>query len=178
MHKQCIYIYINKLSFRESFIFLQIVLAVEFLHALGLVYRNFKPENVLITINGYLQLSDFSLSKRIGRGRTYTLCGTPDYMAPELIAFTGYSRAVDFWSSGVMLYEMVAGHLPFAGRNLNDLFENIAYSKYIICESFSPPLQDLITKIVQVNLNRYDILPQLSIKSTLFNYFHKNSIPI
>lgn len=131
------------------------VLAIDFLHTSGLVHRNLKPENVLINVNGYVRLANFDAAKMIGRGRTYTLCGTPDYMAPELTEFRGYGQAVDFWSLGVMLYEMVAGHPPFAGPDVGVLFANIAKSKYQISASFSPPLRNLIKGIVQVRSHLY-----------------------
>lgn len=127
-------------------------MAIEFLHSSGLVYRNLKPENVLLNINGYVRLANFSMVKKIDRGRTYTLCGTPEYMAPELISFKGYSVAVDYWSLGIIIFEMVAGHTPFLATDDRILFENIAIGKYKMAPSFSPPLQNLIRGLVQVNM--------------------------
>lgn len=130
---------------------LQMVLAVEFLHASGLAHRNVKPENALVNINGYLRLANFGASKLVGRGRTYTLCGTPDYMAPELVAFRGYGAAVDFWSLGVVVYEMVAGCLPFAAPDVGALFDRIARGRYDVPATFSPPLRSLIRGLVQAS---------------------------
>lgn len=131
------------------------VLAIEFLHASGLAHRNVKPENALVNINGYLRLANFGASKLVGRGRTYTLCGTPDYMAPELVTFKGYGLTVDFWSLGVVLYEMVAGRLPFAAPDVGALFENIARGRYNVSASFSPPLRSLIRGLIQASPAKY-----------------------
>lgn len=141
-------------------LFVQIVLAIEFLHSSGLVYRNLKPENVLLNINGYVRLANFSMVKKIDRGRTYTLCGTPDYMAPELISFKGYSLAVDYWSLGIIMFEMVAGHPPFLAKDVSALFENITIGKYKMAPSFSPPLQNLIRGMIEVIMTIMDQLYQ------------------
>lgn len=73
-----------------------------------MIYRDLKPENLLIAEDGYLRLIDFSFIK-IVTGRTYTICGTPNYMAPEIILNKGYGKAVDWWSFGILIYEMIAG---------------------------------------------------------------------
>lgn len=134
---------------------LQILLALEFLHTLGLVHRNIKPENIFININGYLRLADFNMAKPIGRGRTYTLCGTPYYMAPEIITYKGHGLSVDFWSLGVLLYEMVAGYTPFFSQETSVLFENITLGKYKISKSFSPSFKNLIEGMIEVSYKMY-----------------------
>jgi protein kinase A len=85
-----------------------VVLMIEYLHSLKMIYRDIKPENLLIGEDGYLKLTDFSFIKQINC-RTYTLCGTPNYMAPEIIMNRGHGSAVDWWSFGILLYEMVEG---------------------------------------------------------------------
>ncbi|KAF0718756.1 cAMP-dependent protein kinase catalytic subunit beta-like, partial [Aphis craccivora] len=131
----------------------QILLGVEFLHATGLVHRNLKPENVLVNVNGYVRLSGFGESKLIGRAsRTYSLCGTPDYMPPEMVGFRGYGLAVDYWSLGIMLYEMAAARPPFIGPDVGVLFGRILRGEYRMDNMFSPPLQNLIQNLVQVSV--------------------------
>ncbi|XP_060845651.1 cAMP-dependent protein kinase catalytic subunit alpha-like [Rhopalosiphum padi] len=132
-----------------------ILLGIEFLHAAGLVHRNLKPENILVNVNGYVRLSGFGDSKLIGRAsRTYSLCGTPDYMPPEMVGFRGYGLAVDYWSLGILLYEMAAAHPPFIGPDVGVLFGRILRGEYRMGNMFSPPLRNLIQNLIQTDLTK------------------------
>jgi serine/threonine protein kinase len=87
----------------------QVLLGLEAIHSNGVVYRDLKPENIMIDINYKVKFIDFGLSKVVENERTLTVCGSPEYMAPELIRKTPYSYAVDFWGFGVLVYELLCG---------------------------------------------------------------------
>lgn len=97
-----------------------VLLALEYLHSLGVVYRDLKPENVMIAADGYTKLADYGFAKRIFSGRSYTICGTTEYLAPEIISGDGACRASDLWSWGILLYELLVGDTPFAKAGMSD----------------------------------------------------------
>lgn len=114
-----------------------LILILEHLHERNIVYRDLRPENVIVDDSGYLKLVDFGAAK-IVEGRTYTIIGTPHYMAPEVILGQGYDSLADLWSLGVMLYEFICGLLPFGDdlRNPYDIYEavlagQIQYPRYL-----------------------------------------------
>ena len=99
----------------------EITSALHHLHTLKIIYRDLKPENVLLDFEGHVRITDFGLAKDAMElsDKTHTFCGTPDYLAPEIISQKGHGRAVDWWSLGTMIYEMLGGLPPFYSDNFN-----------------------------------------------------------
>eukprot|EP00494_Astrolonche_serrata_P030119 UN30386 len=114
---------------RTRFYAAEIILALECLHKHGIVYRDMKPENLLLDDQGHIRLTDFGLSKDDLKGNsiTHTFCGTPEYLAPEVIRQEGYGKAVDWWALGVLIYEMLTGLPPFYNKNLRDMYDAILH---------------------------------------------------
>merc|ERR1719453_2742545 len=101
-----------------------VLLAFEHLHTHRILYRDLKPENVVLSDKGIPKLVDMGLAKRVV-GKTYTTCGTPDYFAPEVITGAGHNHAVDWWCLGIMIFEMLAGNPPFTAAAPMQIFKNV-----------------------------------------------------
>ncbi|CAJ0846890.1 9260_t:CDS:2 [Entrophospora sp. SA101] len=111
----------------SKFYLTEIITGIEELHQFKILYRDLKPENILIGADGHILLTDFSLSKQLNNtsSRANTFCGTPEYLAPEIIRGEGYSFPVDWWSLGVLLYEFLTGNTPYQGENSNEIYKNV-----------------------------------------------------
>lgn len=130
----------------------QVVLGLEYLHNLNLVYRDLKPENILLDHLGYLKITDFGFTKLVPL-RTFTLCGTPPYFAPEAIKGQGYGKSVDWWALGVLVYEMSAGFAPFHSKSNTRMMMKILLGKYEMPKFFSAELKDLISKLLTADVS-------------------------
>jgi len=124
--------------------------ALEYLHDRDIVYRDLKPENLLIDDEGYIRVVDFGFSKKITT-RSFTLCGTPEYLAPELVLGKGHNRAVDIWALGVLIFEMIAGTSPFADHVNGDhmvICKKIVRNKVEYPRRFGEKAKDLVTRLL------------------------------
>lgn len=124
----------------------QILLMIEHLHKNKVIYRDLKPENLMLDEKGNLNLVDFGTAKKLKiehRYKTMTIIGTPHYMAPEIITGKGYSLAADWWSMGILLYEMISGKLPF-GEFADDPFA--IYEEILKQEIIFPRYVDIGTR--------------------------------
>lgn len=87
--------------------------ALDYLHSRKIIYRDLKPENLMIDKQGYIKLTDFGYAKKMRVGKTHTFAGTPEYVAPEILLEKGHDKAVDYWAYGVLVYELLTGKLHF-----------------------------------------------------------------
>jgi protein kinase X len=131
----------------------EVVAALEYLHAKGIVYRDLKPENLLLDSNGGLKITDFGFAKVV-EDRTWTLCGTPEYLAPEIIQSKGHGKAVDWWATGILLFEMLAGYPPFYDDNPFSIYEKILEGKLVFPTHIDPHAKDLIRRLLTPDRSR------------------------
>ena len=123
---------------RARFYAAEILCGLQFLHNEGIIYRDLKLDNVLLDSAGHCKISDFGMCKKIEpNGKAQTFCGTPDYIAPEILQGHMYNFSVDFWSFGVLLYEMLTGYSPFHGEDEEELFHAIQHNDIIFPTNIS-----------------------------------------
>lgn len=141
-----------------KFISAQVLVGLGYLHANKIVHRDLKPENVLMDLDGYIKLADFGLAKFMRPDEsTKSFCGTAEYLAPEILDMNGHGFAVDWWTLGVLIYEMVTGRPPFMNKNHHKLGILIRQGQVIFPDPvrhgipMSEDLKDLIRKLLEKN---------------------------
>ncbi|CAD6891370.1 unnamed protein product [Tilletia controversa] len=136
---------------RSRFYAAELLLALEHLHSFNVVYRDLKPENILLDYTGHIALCDFGLCKlNMTEDRTTnTFCGTPEYLAPELLGGEGYTKAVDWWTLGVLLYEMLTGLPPFYSEDVNVMYTRILQDPLRFGEEVKPDARDLLVQLLE-----------------------------
>ena len=158
----------------------EIILALEYLHSKQIIYRDLKPENVLLSQDGHIKLADFGLCKKLGvavnetttdtlstksktvdnhkvpdindlkpapLGKTFSVCGTPQYMSPEVLAEKGHDMQSDWWALGIVIFELASGSPPFQCNDLEAMADNIRFGDLPSREYFSDDLEDLIQRL-------------------------------
>uniref|UniRef100_A0A182Q166 non-specific serine/threonine protein kinase n=1 Tax=Anopheles farauti TaxID=69004 RepID=A0A182Q166_9DIPT len=138
---------------RTRFYAAEIISALGYLHSHGIIYRDLKLENLLLDKDGHIKIADFGLCKEdITYGRTTkTFCGTPEYLAPEVLEDNDYGHAVDWWGTGVVMYEMICGRLPFYNRDHDILFTLILMEEVKFPRSISPNARSLLSGLLVKN---------------------------
>nr|XP_023014547.1 ribosomal protein S6 kinase 2 beta isoform X1 [Leptinotarsa decemlineata] len=135
-----------------KFYLAELALALNHLHSLGIIYRDLKPENILLDSDGHIALTDFGLSKLpLEEGKAYSFCGTVEYMAPEVVNRKGHTFAADWWSFGVLMFEMLTGALPFQGSDRKETMTQILKAKLGMPTNLSPEAQSLLRVLFKRN---------------------------
>ena len=148
---------INKMTkipeYLSKIIFKQLIETLQYIHFLGVVHRDIKPDNILLELNNTIKICDFGISKEIKKGQLLKdSCGTPAFVAPEILLDEPYDPfPTDIWSSGVVLYAMITGFFPFRGINENELHKSILNGNFIRTKDISNDLYDLLKKILEIN---------------------------
>ncbi|KAI8323134.1 Pkinase-domain-containing protein [Martensiomyces pterosporus] len=131
----------------------EVLLALEYLHSRHIIWRDTKPENILLDHRGHVKLTDMGFAKKV-TDRTWTLCGTPDYLAPEVIQAKGYGKSVDWWALGILIFEMIAGYPPFYDEDHYRLYEKILAGRIQWPAQFDPVARDLVSRLLTADLSR------------------------
>ncbi|XP_068073098.1 ribosomal protein S6 kinase alpha-3 isoform X3 [Danio rerio] len=136
-----------------KFYLAELALALDHLHGLGIIYRDLKPENILLDEDGHIKLTDFGLSKESidHENKAYSFCGTVEYMAPEVVNRRGHTYSADWWSYGVLMYEMLTGTLPFQGKDRKETMTMILKAKLGMPQFLSSEAQSLLRSLFKRN---------------------------
>lgn len=135
---------------RAQFYAAEVLLALKYLHENGVIYRDLKLDNILLTSSGHIKLADYGLCKEnmwLGN-KTSTFCGTPELMAPEILKEQGYGKAVDWWAFGVLLYQMLLTKSPFRGEDEDEVFNSILTDEPLYPINMAKEAVDILQRLL------------------------------
>ena len=155
---------------QAKFYIIEIIIALHYLHDQNCIYRDLKPENILLDKSGHIKLTDFGLSIKFidNEQKAYTICGTPAYLAPEILSEEGYDKAADWWSLGVLLYELLSGNTPFDFSVYRKISVDVYKSPILLYSNFTPNARDLIMKLLTFEPSRRIVYEDI-IRHPFFN---------
>jgi len=131
----------------------EVTIALEYLHSKDIIYRDLKPENIMLDVTGHIKLVDLGFAKFVP-DVTYTLCGTPEYMAPEVILSKAYGKAVDWYALGILIYEMICGYPPYHDQDQLQLYKKILSGKIYWPSYMSEDAKHLIKQLITPDLTK------------------------
>ncbi|OUM57830.1 hypothetical protein PIROE2DRAFT_66627 [Piromyces sp. E2] len=131
----------------------EVTVALDYLHSKDIIYRDLKPENIMLDVTGHVKLVDLGFAKHV-TDVTYTLCGTPEYMAPEVILCKAYGKAVDWYALGILIYEMLCGYPPFYDQDQLQLYKKILSGKIYWPSYVTEEAKDLIQQLITPDLTK------------------------
>jgi len=165
----------------------QTALAFDHIHGKNIIHRDLKPENILLCSDGYSKLTDFGFAKVVEPGaRTYTLCGTPEYIAPEVLLNKGHGKPVDWWTLGILIYEMIVGQPPFCDEEPMGIYQKILAGNIYFPKYFDKNAKSLVKKLLTADLSKRfgnlkagpdDVLKGKWFASLDFNALKSKTIP-
>lgn len=131
----------------------QVAMIFDYLHRQDIIYRDLKPENLLLDAQGYIKITDFGFAKRVAF-KTYTLCGTPEYIAPEVLLNKGHGKGVDWWTLGILIFEMLCGQPPFVDDDPMGIYQQILAGKLSFPRFFDRNVKNLVKKLLTADLTK------------------------
>lgn len=140
-------------KFEAQFYAAELVLVLEYLSQKSIAFRDLKPENILLDRLGHIKLVDFGFSKVV-EDKTYTMCGTPEYMAPEVILGKGHGKNADWWALGILIYEMLVGRPPFYDENPFNLYQKIILNRFNFPPELEESAKNLVSGLLEGDVNK------------------------
>lgn len=136
-----------------KFYITQVISFLEYIHSMNIAYRDIKPENLMVNEKGYIKVVDFGFAKKID-SKSFTFCGTPEYVSPEIITCKGHGIYTDYWSLGILIFELLTGYTPFSAVSTTTTYHNIVKCEYRIPPHVNPSAHDLIRKLLVVDTTK------------------------